>query len=46
MNAAQSYRHALFWLQDREAQEQFKYHWDKELGNLADTHQAPPLAHH
>jgi hypothetical protein len=25
-----------FWLQDREAQEQFKYYWDKGEGNRAD----------
>ena len=27
-----------FWLQDREAQNQFKYYWDKGEGNLADYH--------
>jgi hypothetical protein len=26
----------FFWLQDREAQEQFHYYWDKGEGNLAD----------
>ena len=27
-----------FWLQDRDAQKQFKYYWDKGEGNLADYH--------
>jgi hypothetical protein len=26
----------FFWLQDREAQEQFKFYWDKGEGNRAD----------